>query len=75
MLSKEYYVEVSQLIGNALAVAYRRFGEDGRTSVYETVYLPTVKLLTADNDRFDKMQFSFAVGAAETASLVLMGIV
>lgn len=55
------YPALAEILGNALATARARFGEDGYALIYDAVYTPTVEMLAADNPYFNITRFSYAV--------------
>lgn len=64
-MTQKDYTKFAEVLGEALARALVRGGEQARTLVYETVYEPLTNVLAADNPRFDRTKFAFYTAQAE----------
>lgn len=70
-MSRKDYIMLSEIIGDALAIALIHGGESARTEAYNECYRPLVSALQNDNHAFDEHKFAFAVSARENHYLNL----
>lgn len=63
-MSRKQYVPLARMMGDGLAIVALSGGEQARSEFYSEMYCPLVSMLAADNPRFDRSRFGFAVEQA-----------
>ena len=64
-MTTEDYEQLAKIVGNTFVAMRRVLGEEGRTLVYDNLYVPLTDYLAESNEDFILSIFAFQVATAE----------